>query len=154
MQRTGDDCEAGRPGPEPTVTEVVAGVIVLDGHVLACQRRPEAEHPGKWEFPGGKVESGESLPQALRRELQEELAIDATVGKQLWRTTCLYPGRQPIVLSFFLINEYAGVLMNRQFAALRWARLGTLSALDWLDGDLKFVVWLEAMAAHGWPRQT
>lgn len=127
--------------------EVVAGVIIRHGRVLVCQRRADADHPGKWEFPGGKVESGESLPEALRRELREELAIEACVGRLLWRIPCHYPGRRPILLSFFAVEQYAGELDNRQFATVRWVPPGSLRELDWLEGDRAFVTWLAANCA-------
>jgi len=125
-------------------TEVVAGVIIRDRRVLICQRRAGGHHPGKWEFAGGKVEPHEGLEAALRRELQEELGIDATIGALLWRTTHQYAGGEPFVLSFFEVERYTGVLSNRQFAALRWAQLGTLAGIDFLAADREFVTQLEA----------
>jgi 8-oxo-dGTP diphosphatase len=119
--------------------QVTAGVLVEDGRVLVCQRRPGGHHPGKWEFPGGKVEPGESLAQGLHRELQEELGIEARVGRRLWETRHQYPGRPPFVLTFFLIPSYRGALANRAFADLRWAALGQLGGLDFLEGDRGFV---------------
>lgn len=61
---------------------VVAAVIEKDGLILICQRK-SGRHALKWEFPGGKVEHGETLPEALARELREELAIDALIGKSM-----------------------------------------------------------------------
>ena len=61
---------------------VVAGLLFSDGKVLICQRPPDKKYEaGKWEFPGGKLEEGETPQQALKRELREELAIDVRVGR-------------------------------------------------------------------------
>jgi 8-oxo-dGTP diphosphatase len=63
--------------------DVVAAVIERDGLVLICQRKRGGRHPLKWEFPGGKIESGEDPKTALERELREELGIAARIGEQL-----------------------------------------------------------------------
>jgi 8-oxo-dGTP diphosphatase len=119
--------------------EVVAGVLVRGGCVLACQRPPGGHHPGKWEFPGGKVEAGESLQQALRRELREELGVEATVGAELWRAEHQYPGRQRITLTFFLVSDYAGAISNAAFASMCWLPIEVLHEYDFLEGDREFI---------------
>ncbi len=121
------------------VVQVTAGVIARAGTVLVCQRLPGGHHPGKWEFPGGKVEAGETLAAGLRRELHEELGIDATIGRVLWRTEHQYAGRPPFVLTFLLVEEYAGTPTNRAFAAMRWALLTELGGFDFLEADRDFV---------------
>jgi 8-oxo-dGTP diphosphatase len=123
--------------------EVVAGVIVRHGCVLVCQRPPEGHHPGKWEFPGGKVEPNESLERALRRELHEELNIDVKAGPVLWQTEHQYPGRERFTLTFLLVYECEGVPANGAFTTVRWAPIGTLSQYDFLEGDREFVEHLE-----------
>ncbi len=121
------------------VVQVTAGVIARAGRVLVCQRLPDDHHPGKWEFPGGKVEAGETLEAGLRRELHEELRIDATIGRVLWRTEHRYAGRPPFALTFFLVEEYAGTPLSRAFAAMQWALLAELGGFDFLEADRGFV---------------
>ena len=75
------------------MTTVVAAVIERDGRILICQRRRGQAHELKWEFPGGKLEPGESPEVALRRELREELAIDAAPETEITRYEYAYPGR-------------------------------------------------------------
>lgn len=119
---------------------IVRGVGVSDSLVLAAKRSAARPHPGKWEFPGGKVENGEGLEDALRRELREELGIpDARIGRLLWRSRHRYPGREPIELSFFLIREVSDEIQNLQFEELRWAPVGELGTLDFLEGDRAFL---------------
>ena len=127
-----------------SLLQVTAGVIVRHGTALICERPAGGRHPGKWEFPGGKVEPGESLEVGLRRELREELGIDATLGRVLWRTQHQYSGREPFALTFFSVPVYAGVVRNRAFAQIRWAPIGTLTQVDFLEADLEFVRRLEA----------
>lgn len=115
--------------------QVTAGILTRRDQVLACQRPPTSPHAGKWEFPGGKRERGESLRQCLQRELREELGIAAEIGVELWRTTHAYPGREPLELFFFHVPRYAGRLANRGFAEVRWVALGTLASLDFLAAD-------------------
>lgn len=123
--------------------EVVAGVFVRGGGVLACQRPPGGHHPGKWEFPGGKAEAGESLQQALQRELREELNVDVTVGPVLWRAEHQYPGRQRLALTFFLVSDYAGAITNGAFASVCWVPIGALHEYDFLEGDREFIRQIE-----------
>jgi len=121
------------------IVEVTAGVLFRDQAVLVCRRPPGGHHPGKWEFPGGKVESGETLEECMRRELAEELGIDAVVGRRLWRTEHQYDGRPPLALTFFAIPRFSGTLTNTCFAAIRWQRIAELDRVDFLDGDRPFV---------------
>ena len=92
--------------------EVVAAILEREGRVLIGRRQPAQAHPLKWEFPGGKVEPGESPPQALTRELEEELGIREAAGEEIARYEYTYPGRAPITLFFFRITSYQGEPRN------------------------------------------
>ena len=99
---------------------VVAGVIERDGHILICQRRRDDSHALKWEFPGGKVEARESPKAALERELEEELAIQARIGRQLASLTHRYGDRPPFRLIFFQVREFSGEPANLNFERIVW----------------------------------
>jgi 8-oxo-dGTP diphosphatase len=129
------------------MTVVVAAVIEQDGRILVCRRRADQPHPCKWEFPGGKVEPGETAPEALRRELLEELAIHAEAGPEISRYTFQYPGKSPILLIFYAVREYTGQLQNRVFDGVEWAARADLPLYDFLEGDVEFV----ARLAQGAP---
>jgi 8-oxo-dGTP diphosphatase len=118
---------------------VSAGIIHRDGQVLVGQRRPADRHPLKWEFPGGKVEIGETPQQALVRELREELQIEATVGSELARYEHEYPSGSRVHLLFFAIPRYTGQVIGKVFEQIQWVDVHQLPALDFLDGDFDFV---------------
>ena len=118
---------------------VSAGIIHRDGRVLVGQRRRGDRHPLKWEFPGGKVEHGESPQQALARELLEELQIRATIGTELARYEHDYPTGSRVHLLFFVVTEFSGEPTARVFEQISWADVHSLPKLDFLDGDLDFV---------------
>ena len=118
---------------------VSAAVIHRKGRILVGQRRPDYRHPLKWEFPGGKVEHGESPQQALVRELREELQIDAEIGSELARYEHDYPGGSRVHLLFFVVSEFKGEPLGRVFEQICWADLEELPHLDFLDGDVDFV---------------
>ena len=124
---------------------VVAAVIEHQGLVLICQRKPGQWHALKWEFPGGKVEPGESPPEAIRRELDEELGIGATIGPVIAEYDYQYPERQPIRLIFYSVTEFNGEVKNRVFAQIRWEERQRLAEYDFLEGDVAFV---RALAAN------
>src|SRR5262249_19173679 len=93
---------ANQPQPGRGEFTVAAALIVRNSKLLVCQRRRDDSHALEWEFPGGKVEPGESPEQALVRELREELGIDATIGKELFRARHRYPGSKvDLQLIFF-----------------------------------------------------
>jgi 8-oxo-dGTP pyrophosphatase MutT (NUDIX family) len=80
---------------------------------------------------------------ALRRELQEELGIDARIGPVIWRTHYQYEGRPPFVLTFFSVPHFTGTPTNRIFATIRWVPVGALRELDFLEGDREFIAQLD-----------
>src|SRR5215475_4198234 len=94
---------------------VVAGLIVKNDKLLVCQRTRHQTMPLKWEFPGGKIEEAEQPRDALRRELEEELGIDASIGEEVERIQHEYPNGGAVELRFFVVREYAGELQNRIF---------------------------------------
>lgn len=116
-----------------------AGIIHRGGRILVGQRREGDRHPLKWEFPGGKVEYGETPQQALVRELEEELRIDATIGSELARYEHDYPSGSRVHLLFFHVADFQGEPEGRVFAQIQWVRPDELMALDFLDGDFDFV---------------
>jgi 8-oxo-dGTP diphosphatase len=122
------------------VTTVVAAVIERDGRVLIGQRKNEGPHALKWEFPGGKVEPDESPENALVRELEEELAIRATVHSELMRYEYQYPERPAILLIFFRVVEFTGNPVNLNFERIEWTPLERLRNYDFLEGDGDFIL--------------
>jgi 8-oxo-dGTP diphosphatase len=118
---------------------VVAALIMQDGKLLVCQRTRHQTMPLKWEFPGGKIEEGEQPRDALRRELDEELGIHATVGDELARIQHEYPNGGMVELRFYVVREYQGELENRIFKDIQWASPKELPKFDFLEADLTLV---------------
>jgi 8-oxo-dGTP diphosphatase len=117
---------------------VVAGIIVNGDRVLVCQRHRSDAYGLQWEFPGGKVRDGEELKASLRRELAEELGIEAEVGAEVFRLRHHYPDRYVEVV-FFAIEQYRGEIRNHVFEAVEWARRSGLPAYNFLEADRKLV---------------
>ena len=118
---------------------VVAGILRRDGQVLACQRRLTDRFPGRWEFPGGKVEDGEDPAAALRRELEEELGILAEIGEHITQTSHQYPGFNPVELHFYEVEGFAGEPLNLAFEQIVWMDPAELPLLDFLEADIPLV---------------
>lgn len=119
--------------------QVVAALIVKDGKILVCQRTKHQVMPLKWEFPGGKIEEGEHPREALRRELEEELGIDARIGKEVAHLRHTYKNGSIVELRFYLVREYRGELENRIFRDVQWAERKQLPNYDFLEADLGLV---------------
>jgi 8-oxo-dGTP diphosphatase len=126
------------------MTEVVAGILELDGKILICRRRADQPHPRKWEFPGGKIEAGESPQGALVRELGEELGIEAKAGRELTRYEFVYPGKKPILLIFIEVAGWQDEIENLIFEAVVWEEKANLRKYDFLEGDAPFLDWFTA----------
>jgi 8-oxo-dGTP diphosphatase len=118
---------------------VVAAVVEQAGRILICQRKRGQAHELKWEFPGGKVEAGESPEAALCRELREELAIEAVVDREITRYQYAYPNRPPILLIFFRVTEFHGDPRNLVFERMEWESWERLRDYDFLEGDVEFI---------------
>ncbi len=99
--------------------DVVAAILERDGKILLAQRPAHTDQPGMWEFAGGKVEPGESQPQALRRELHEELGIEAVVGQYVASHQREVSGRI-IHLHAWHVPDYQGELHAHEHQQLVW----------------------------------
>jgi len=108
--------------------EVVAAVVITEHGVLLCQRPDEPHLPLLWEFPGGKIDPGESPQQALERELQEELDVGSTIGEQIAEVEHHYPEKS-VRIRFFVadINGDPRAVIHRE---LRWIRAADLDGYD------------------------
>lgn len=118
---------------------VVAALIMRESKLLVCQRTRHQTMPLKWEFPGGKIEEGEQPRDALRRELDEELGIQATIGDELARIQHEYPNGGMVELRFYIVRDYNGELENRIFKEIQWAEPKDLPSFDFLEADLTLV---------------
>ncbi|MBM7516311.1 (deoxy)nucleoside triphosphate pyrophosphohydrolase [Nocardioides nitrophenolicus] len=118
--------------------EVVGAVIVQDGLVLCARRGPGGDAGGSWEFPGGKVEPGETPAAALAREIREELGCVVEVGGPV--TTTRHVGSSVVVvLSTYWCRVLSGSPAPVEHAAIRWLRPDRLDELDWAPADLPAV---------------
>jgi 8-oxo-dGTP diphosphatase len=131
------------------IIKVVAAVIERGGRILVGQRRKSDSHGLKWEFPGGKVERGEAPAAALARELEEELGIQAHVGREIVRYSHEYPKRATILLIFFNVTQFSGEPQSLAFERIVWEVPERLPQYDFLDGDVDFVRRLAAGEYHG-----
>jgi len=119
--------------------QVVAGLFLRDNKILVCQRTRYQPMPLKWEFPGGKIETGEQPHDALVREIEEELGVVPVVGPEVARIQHNYKNGGAVNLRFYLIEKYKGELDNRIFRDVRWVERSELSGYDFLEADLELV---------------
>ncbi len=115
---------------------VVAALIQSEGKLLVCQRRRGSKFELLWEFPGGKVEPGETLEYALERELREELGVAARIGLEVHRLQHQYrPSGQPFELVFFAASAAPGDMRNLEFERIEWCEPASLPKLTFLEAD-------------------
>ncbi len=117
--------------------EVAAGILQKEGKILLAQR-PEEKYEGLWEFPGGKIEHGETAENCLQRELSEELAIECVVGELLNTTEWQRPDKI-IVLHTFWISSFKGEPQALEHKALKWVALNELRKDELLPADRPLV---------------
>jgi 8-oxo-dGTP diphosphatase len=129
---------------------VVAAVIESEGKILVCQRRRGDTFELMWEFPGGKVKPGEALPQALQRELFEELGARAEIGAQLFHTRHHYAEMSdPIDLTFFAASINPEAVRNLAFEKMEWRAPEMLHELNFLPADRELITKLAGKKPEG-----
>ncbi|MCT1920723.1 (deoxy)nucleoside triphosphate pyrophosphohydrolase [Brevibacterium luteolum] len=136
-----------------TIT-VVGAIFTRGEQILACRRAPHKAAAGKWEFPGGKVEDGETPAAALARELREELNVEVTVGELLVRETTPASGAAhsngpTIDLACYWVTTAEVPVASADHDALVWVRREELDGLDWAAPDLPAVALLRGGASAG-----
>ena len=115
--------------------QVVCAILEKEGRVLLCRRGPGRREAGYWEFPGGKIEPGESPQEALRRELYEELGIEADIGEEICRS--LHPYAHGVIeLIALSVRHLGGEFMLRDHDALAWPRPSELSSYGLAPADV------------------
>ena len=114
---------------------VTCGIIERKGHVLATQRSAAMSMPHKWEFPGGKIDPGETAEECLRRELLEEIGIQARIERSLPASTHRYP-TFTITLYPFVCTIEEGEIFLHEHAALLWLPPSQMHTLDWAEADV------------------
>lgn len=124
--------------------EVVGAIIVDRGLVFAAQRGPEGALPGMWEFPGGKVEAGETPRSALAREIDEELACKVHVGERVTTTTHEYDFAV-VTLTTFLCRLADGSPTSNEHSDQAWLAPHELSTVEWAPADIPAVEHLRAL---------
>ncbi len=127
--------------------EVVAAVIADGGRIFATQRG-YGEFKGMWEFPGGKMEAGESREGALRREIREELDVEVEVGDFLCTVDYDYPAFH-LTMHWFMCSIVGGEVRLKEHEAARWLGRGELYSVDWLPADVDVVRALEMCICEG-----
>lgn len=142
------DAQKGRAdGHDRQVTDVAVGVLLLPDGTFLLTSRPEGKvYAGYWEFPGGKLEADETVEQALRRELQEELGI--RIGSaELWKTQMVDYPHALVRLHFCKVRQWEGELQMREAQSFAWQSLpvevkpvlpGTVPVLAWLAEERGF----------------
>jgi 8-oxo-dGTP diphosphatase len=118
--------------------DVTCAIIQRDGLVLAAQRSAVMSLPHKWEFPGGKIDPGESPEECLRRELFEELGIQVRIGQRLPVSVYQYPSFT-ITLHPFVCTIESGEVVLHEHAAVSWLPPNELHSLDWAEADVPVV---------------
>ena len=125
--------------------KVVAAIIIHENKIFATQRG-YGEFEGGWEFPGGKVEPGETPQEALAREIMEELDTQIEIGELLDTVEYNYP-KFHLSMDCFLCTIKSGHLVLKEHEAARWLTRETLDSVDWLPADLSLI---GKLAAREW----
>jgi len=129
----------------PAILVVAAALYSRDGRILIAQRPPGKHMAGRWEFPGGKVDPGESEATALARELREELGVEVTSSRPLMRLAHSYNDRN-VELSLWLVDSYRGEPQSLDGQSLKWVEPARLAEEDILEADKPFIEALQKRA--------
>jgi len=121
--------------------QVVAAVLERDGNYLIARRAHHKSLPGKWEFPGGKIESGESSEVALERELNEEFGIKTLIGKHLISTSYSYP-EISIELIAFEVKYLSGDFILSDHDKIDWVKASNFRKYDFAEADIPIIDFL------------
>ncbi len=119
----------------PSPINVVAALIWRDDHLLICRRPEGGALAGQWEFPGGKIDPGETPEEALARELREELGVETRVGERIFEHVHAYTPERIAHLLFFRVQITAGKPQRFEHQDMRWVAPSALPAFDFVAGD-------------------
>ena len=127
------------------MTRVAVGILRKNGKILACQRKKGSRYELKWEFPGGKLETGETPLQCIQRELREELSITVDKVQKMEFQSAFYEDGGKFEVAYCHISEFGGDPKNNVFESIRWVDPAELRQLDILEGNRSFV---EKLTSH------
>lgn len=127
----------------PKQIHVVGAVITRDGLVMCAQRGDDGNLPGLWEFPGGKIEQGESKQAALMREITEELECTVEVGREVTTTTHEYEFGE-VTLTTFYCRLVAGTPKLTEHASIKWLPPDELESIPWAPADIPAIALIRA----------
>ena len=126
------------------MTRVAVGILRKNGKILACQRKKGSRYGLKWEFPGGKLEPGDTPLQCLQRELREELSIDVNKVQKMEFQSAFYDDGGMFEVAYCHVSDFSGDPQNNVFENIRWVDAAELRRLDILEGNRSFVDKLDA----------
>lgn len=121
------------------MTEVAVGVLRNNNRILICQRKQGGRYALKWEFPGGKLEIGETVEQCLRRELREELSIEIHSIEHVETLAAYYEDGGIFNVSYCFVSGFDGEPKNNIFEQICWVTTNKLKQMDLLGGNKPFV---------------
>ncbi len=121
------------------MTEVAVGILRKNRKILICQRKKGGRYELKWEFPGGKLEKGETVEQCLRRELREELAVEIQAIEHIQTQSAYYADGGMFNVAYCFVSGFDGEPQNIVFEQIRWVTLDELKNMDLLDGNKIFI---------------
>jgi 8-oxo-dGTP diphosphatase len=125
------------------MTRAAVAILREKGRVLVCQRKRNSRYQLKWEFPGGKVEPGESVQDCVKRELHEELSINVETIGLMKSQVNRYDDGGIFEVTYCFIQQFSGRPVNNAFEEIRWVTLTELQSMDILEGNKSFVSTLD-----------
>jgi 8-oxo-dGTP diphosphatase len=121
------------------MTQAAVAILQKEKRILICQRKKDARYALKWEFPGGKVEEGESFFECAKREVREELSIAIDAFDRSESQINRYDDGGVFEVMYFFVSRFEGVPVNNAFEQIRWVTLDELRSLDILEGNKPLV---------------
>lgn len=121
------------------MTRVAVGVLQKDGKILVCQRKKGSRYGLKWEFPGGKLESGETILDCLKRELSEELSVVIHGLERVETQSASYEDGGMFEVAYCFVSSFTGEPWNTMFEEIRWVTVPELKTMEILEGNKAFV---------------
>lgn len=121
------------------MTRVAVAILRRNGKLMVCQRRKGGRYALKWEFPGGKIEPGETILGCLERELYEELSIRISAVERVESAISHYDDGGLFEVAYCHVSSFEGELQNNVFQEIRWISPNELASMDVLEGNAEII---------------